>query len=271
MTCFSPFPEDLSNIRILLTNDDGINAPGLKVLEKIARSISKDVWIVAPEQEQSGVAHSLTMHEPLRVRKIAAKRFAVRGTPTDCVLMATKMLLPKKKKIDLLLSGVNKGANAAEDVTYSGTVAGAMEGTLLNIPSIALSLSTVPGENPFWETAEIHAANVIRTLLKTSEWHNNTLLNINFPKEEAERVKGVKLAPLGQRAINDKITAHTDPFKRPYYWIGCPLQDDFNRPDVDLAWLYKGYITVTPLCLDLTHHKMMESMESLFKQSQEMA
>ncbi|MGB1540574.1 MAG: serine--tRNA ligase, partial [Rickettsiales bacterium] len=139
---FLNFPEDLKDARILVTNDDGINAPGLKVMEAIAKQLSKDVWVVAPELEQSGAGHSLTLQEPLRIRRISAKRFAVNGTPTDCALLAIKSIIPRKRKpVHLVLSGVNNGANLAEDVTYSGTIAAAMEGTLLEVPSIAFSLA----------------------------------------------------------------------------------------------------------------------------------
>src|SRR5919206_2007232 len=152
-------------MRILVTNDDGIHAPGLKVLETIARQLSDDVWVVAPEMDQSGVSHSLSLNDPLRLREISARHFAVKGTPTDCVIMGTRHVMQGKP--DLVLSGVNRGQNVAEDVTYSGTVAGALEGAILGVPSIALSQAYGPGGRDAvrWHCAEAHAARVIRTVL----------------------------------------------------------------------------------------------------------
>jgi 5'-nucleotidase len=182
--------------RILVTNDDGINADGLKILERIARTISDDVWVVAPETEQSGAGHSLTLHLPVRVRKIATKRFAVSGTPTDCVLLALKQILPQRKKtanlpVDLILSGVNRGSNVGDDVTYSGTIAAAMEGTVLNVPSIALSLHCDEPEKLHWQTAEKLAPALIQKL-RAIGWANNTLININFPNCSVANVQGIK-------------------------------------------------------------------------------
>lgn len=256
---YEAFPEELSGLRILVSNDDGINAPGLKVLEKIAKTLSKDVWVVAPESEQSGVAHSLTLHEPLRVRRLAPKRFAVNGTPTDCALLAIKTVVPKRKPIDLVLSGVNPGENLADDITYSGTVAATIEGTLLQVPSIALSMTRGFGEPVKWHTVEQLAPELIRKILR-SKWQRNTLININFPDLEPEEVKGVKLTPMGLRVINDHVEARVDPFGRTYYWVGTPHGDHGANHDVDLTWNSRGYITVTPLHLDMTNYKALESM-----------
>ncbi len=178
-------------MRILITNDDGINAHGLAVLERVAASLSDDVTIVAPETDQSGVAHSLSLNDPLRLREISPRHFAVRGTPTDCVIMAVRCLLAEQQP-DLILSGVNRGQNVAEDVTYSGTIAAAMEGTLLGIPSFALSQSYGPStgrKNPHWECSERHAASVIRKVLDAGV-PRDVLININFPDCPPEEVMG---------------------------------------------------------------------------------
>ena len=169
----------LRGARILVSNDDGINAPGLKVLEKMAKSLSDDVWVVAPESEQSASGHSLTLTLPLRVRKISARKFAVNGTPTDSVLLAVQHIILGKRP-DLVLSGVNAGGNLGEDITYSGTVAAAMEGALLGIPSIALSQVRVYGENVRWAASEHHGPKIIRKLIR-EEWPANVLINVNFP------------------------------------------------------------------------------------------
>src|SRR5579871_1776395 len=153
-------------MRVLCTNDDGINAPGLKVVEEIARALSNDVWIVAPELDQSGVSHSLSLNDPLRLREIGPRHFAVKGTPTDCVIMASRYIMPEGRP-DLVLSGVNRGRNAAEDVTYSGTVAGAIEGTVLGIPSFALSqaFTAATRKDPHWATARQFGPDLIRRVL----------------------------------------------------------------------------------------------------------
>lgn len=263
MADYPRFPENTSKLRILVSNDDGIHADGIKVLEKVAKSLSSDVWVVAPETEQSGVSHSLTLHEPLRLRKISGKRYAVKGTPTDCALLAVKAIVTKKqKRFDLLLSGVNRGANMGEDVTYSGTVAAAMEGTLLGVPSIALSMDCSIGQSPHWNAVEKFAPDIIRKIL-TLEWPNHVLMNVNFPDLPASKVKGVKVAPLGRREINEKLTKRSDPFGRDYYWIGAPIKEEYDKPGVDIMWLNEGYITITPLSIDLTHFRMLEELRKV--------
>jgi 5'-nucleotidase len=241
---------DLAKARILVTNDDGINAPGLKVLENVARSLTRDVWVVAPEVEQSGAAHSLTLRRPLQVRRLSSRRFAVDGTPTDCVLLAVNHLIPKRRP-DLVLSGVNRGANLGEDVTYSGTIAAAMEATLLDIPSIALSQLRT-GINIHWHTAEHFAADVIRKLTSV-EWPKGVLMNVNFPNVSAEEVTGVQVVRQGRRAAGIEIVPIKDPLGRPYLWIGDFLSDDARNRGTDLAATRAGAISVTPLHLDLTH------------------
>lgn len=247
-----------ANPRILLTNDDGINADGLRSLEKIARELSNDVWIVAPEQEQSGAGHSLTLHVPVRLRKIEEKRYAVSGTPTDCVMIAVKQIL-SKQKFDLILSGVNRGSNAADDITYSGTVAGAMEGTVLDIPSVALSLLYDDPERVQWKTAESHAPALIRTLVNEG-WPKDTFINLNFPDLPPEQVKGVKVCPQGKRLVSVALSERMDPKGRPYFWIGGAREDTPDREGVDIDWLNKGYITVTPLRMEMTDYKVLDRL-----------
>src|ERR1700761_5340885 len=187
-----------SKMRILVTNDDGIHAPGLVVAEKVARALSDDVWVVAPETEQSGASHSLTLTLPLRLRQVSERRFAVSGTPTDCVMMAALHLL-KGQPPDLILSGVNWGSNMADDVTYSGTIAGAMEGCALGIASIALSQAYDEDsrEKIDWSAGETHGADVVRRLVGAG-WPAGTLVNVNFPGCKADQVKGVKVVPQGK-------------------------------------------------------------------------
>lgn len=254
-------PLDLAKSRILVTNDDGINAPGLKVLEKVARSLTKDVWVVAPEIEQSGAGHSLTLRRPLQVRRLSARRFAVDGTPTDCVLLAVHHLIPKRRP-DLVLSGVNRGGNLGEDVTYSGTIAAAMESTLLEIPAIALSQMR-DGLKIRWHTAEHYAPDIIKKLTSLN-WPKGVLMNINFPSVATAAVKGVHFVRQGRRAAGIEIIPTKDPVGRPYLWVGDFTSDDSVGRDTDLATVRNGAIAVTPLHLDLTHGAMLRQLQKAF-------
>ncbi|HEX6959753.1 MAG TPA: 5'/3'-nucleotidase SurE [Ferrovibrio sp.] len=248
-------------MRILVSNDDGIHAPGLKVLERIAKSLSKDVWVVAPEFEQSGASHSLTLTQPLRIRKINARKYAVRGTPTDCVMMAMHEIL-KDSKPDLLLSGVNRGSNLGEDVTYSGTVAVAMEGTLLGVPSIALSQKFEYGHPVKWATAEHHAPKVIKKLLRAG-WPKGVLINVNFPDVVHDSVTGIEVVKQGQRDLTDlSLDSRVDARGVPYFWIGFRRQKNKSKRQSDLGAIDNGAISVTPLQLDLTHGASLKALKS---------
>jgi 5'-nucleotidase len=241
-------------MRILLTNDDGIHAPGLAVLEAIAAQLSDDVYVVAPEQDQSGVAHSLSLNDPLRLREISKRRFAVKGTPTDCVIMGVRSILAEQLP-DLILSGVNRGSNVAEDVTYSGTIAGAMEGTILGIPSIALSQGYGPlsGRDGIrWACAEAHAPKLIRSLIDEGI-PPDILLNVNFPDCEPADVAGISVTVQGRRDAHMlKIDPRVDGRGNPYYWIAFARRGYGSAPGTDLAALAAKRVSVTPLKLDLT-------------------
>jgi len=257
MTEESPRP-DLSNLRILISNDDGIQAPGIKILEKIARTLSKDVWVVAPETEQSAAGHSLTIRRPLRVRKVSRRRFAVDGTPTDAVLLGINHVL-KGRKPDLVLSGVNRGANMGDDVTYSGTVAAAMEATILGVPSIAFSQFFHPGHPPRWSTAEHWGGEVIRRVWSAG-WDANVLINVNFPDVQHAAVSGVEVTCQGKRKIGDELMERSDPRGEPYVWIGAQRAEDTSVSGTDIEAVLRGAISVTPLCVDLTHHQTMRDL-----------
>lgn len=252
-------------MRILCTNDDGIHATGLAILEKIARRFSDDVWVIAPETEQSGASRALTLTAPIRVRKAGPKRFAVSGTPTDCVLLGVEHLMEDKAP-DLVLSGVNRGQNIAEDVTFSGTIAGAMQGMQLGIPAIALSQARgFRGEDAQipWETAEIYGPGVVGQLLKHG-WPKSVLININFPDAPPEAVKEVETTFQGRRDQHiiyaDK---RTDPRGGVYFWLGFRGQLS-NPPDgSDLRAIYEGRISVTPLHVDLTHMETVNTLKGV--------
>jgi 5'-nucleotidase len=258
-------------VRILITNDDGIHAEGLDACEKIARSLSNDVWIVAPEFDQSGVAHSLTLNDPLRLRQVQEHRFAVRGTPTDCVIMGVRHLL-KDKPPDLVLSGVNRGRNAGEDVIYSGTIAGAMEAAILGIPSLALSQSykSRNGHAPYWETSVKFAPDIIRRVLAEG-MPRDILVNVNFPDCLPEEVKGVVVTAQGRRRQERlHIDERIDGRGNPYYWIAYVRQAFVKAADgTDLDALDHRRISVTPLKLDMTDDPFMTRLADLFSLAEE--
>lgn len=250
-------------MRILLTNDDGIHAPGLVALREIAGQLSDDVWVVAPETNQSGASHSLTLHEPLRCRQLDERSFVIRGTPTDCVIMAVRHLL-KEHVPDLVLSGVNQGANIAEDVTYSGTIAGAMEGALLGIRSIAMSLTYGFDEHGHihWQTAVEHGPRIVGALLSAG-FAPDVLMNVNFPDLAPRGVKGTVVTRQGRRDPGMlHIDQRKDPWGTPYFWFGFERRKSHPAEGTDLWAIYKGLISVTPLHLDLTHAPSVEALEA---------
>jgi 5'-nucleotidase len=232
------------------------------VLEAIARSLSDDVWVVAPETEQSAASHSLTINRPLRLRKLDEKRYTVDGTPTDCVLLAINHVM-KAARPTLLLSGVNGGSNIGEDVTYSGTIAAAMEGTLLGVPSVALSQHYDNGGPPDFAPAAHWGAEVVRRAV-TVPWPKNVLLNVNFPARRAEEVTGIQVVRHGKRKIGDELMERIDPRGRPYFWIGTLRGEADVAPDTDIHVVFNGGISVTPLFLDLTHTPTVQTLRQAF-------
>ncbi|HCL65655.1 MAG TPA: 5'/3'-nucleotidase SurE [Rhizobium sp.] len=244
-------------MRILLTNDDGIHAEGLAVLERIARTLSDDVWIVAPETDQSGLAHSLTLSEPLRLRKVADKHFALRGTPTDCVIMAVREVMEGKP--DLVLSGVNAGANMADDVTYSGTVAGAIEGTLQGVRSIALSQAYTHDGTRFvpWEIAETLAPDLLSRLMNV-DLAADTLLNVNFPNCAPKDVRGIEVTSQGKLDFGLTVEERADGRGFPYYWLRFGERLGHFREGTDIHAIKHNKISVTPLKLDLTDYSAQD-------------
>jgi 5'-nucleotidase len=248
-------------MRILITNDDGIHAPGLEACEKIARALSDDIWIVAPETDQSGVSHSLSLNDPLRLREVGERHFAVKGTPTDCVIMGARHIM--KDMPDLVLSGVNRGRNCAEDVTYSGTVAGAMEGTVLGIKSFALSqaYAFTTRHAPCWETAITHAPDLIKRILAAGV-PKDVLVNINFPDCMPAEVAGIAVTVQGKRDQELlRIEPRNDGRGNPYYWIAFGRGGNPGAAaGSDMAALNEKKISVTPLRLDLTDEPFMTKL-----------
>ena len=248
-------------LRILVCNDDGIAAPGIKLLERIARTLSSDVWVVAPETEQSAVSHALTLRRPLRIREVSRRRFAIDGTPTDAVVMALNHII-KDKRPGLLLSGINRGANMGDDIPYSGTVAATMEGTLLGIPSIALSQVFRHPHPLKWATAEKHAPDLIHRLLAVG-WPRDVLLNVNFPDVVASRVRGVEITRQGRRPLGDLLVEERcDTRGLPYYWIGYRRHLGGYAKGSDFDAVARGSISVTPLQFDRSHAATRRSLRA---------
>jgi 5'-nucleotidase len=251
-------------MRILCTNDDGIHARGLESLVTIARALSDDVWVVAPHEEQSGAARALTLANPIRVREYESRRFSVSGTPSDAVMMAVHKLMPGARP-DLVLSGVNNGQNLAEDVTVSGTIAGAFQGMSLGIPSIALSLARFQREKARWATPEQHAPGIIRRLIATG-WPSDVVINVNFPDRDPGDIAGVEVTRQGHRDdFKLFIEERKDLRGFSYYWYG--YEGSLSNPPegVDLRAIYDGRISITPLHLALTHEDSRQRLEAAFK------
>jgi len=252
-------------LRILVTNDDGVHAPGLGAAENIARALSDDVWVVAPETEQSGASHSLTLSMPLRLREIDKRRFAVTGTPTDCVMMACAHVM-KDAAPELILSGVNRGSNLADDVTYSGTIAGAMEGCALGIKSIALSQAYgfEARSEINWSCGETHGPALIRRLVETG-WPGDVLMNVNFPDCAPADVKGTEITMQGKRDLQTAaLERRIDARGFPYFWIGFKRVRSNPQEGTDLRAIYDKRISVTPLHLNLTERSVMEKLRQAF-------
>jgi 5'-nucleotidase len=254
-------------MRILLTNDDGVHAPGLKVLEAIARQLSDDVTIVAPIEEQSGTGRSLTLTRPLRLKRFDERRWAVNGTPTDAVMMALAEIM-KDGHPDLILSGVNRGANLGEDVHYSGTVSAAMEGALAGIRSVALSqryAEVAPGERVSFATAEAWGTRVLQPLLDAA-WSPNTVVNVNFPPCAPDAVQGVRVVPQGMRDYGRvRMEKRSDPRGFPYYWMAMGRLPQRPTDGSDLDAAADGFVSVTPLQLDMTHHGSLAGLRALYE------
>lgn len=255
-------------MRILLTNDDGVHAPGMAVLERIARSLSDDITIVAPNSERSGAGRSLTLTQPVRLRQLGERRYAVAGTPTDSVMMALALIM-KDSPPDLILSGVNRGANLGEDVGYSGTVSAAAEGALAGIRSIALSqvyAKAGAGHNVSFAAAEAWGAKVLEPLVNDASWPPRTLYNINFPARAADDVLGIRVVPQGLRDYGQtEIIQRTDPRGFDYYWIKLPGMPHTPAHSSDLEAAADGWVTVTPLHCDMTHHASLRATAELYR------
>ena len=239
---------------VLLTNDDGINAKGLLTLKRELSKIGQ-VWVVAPDREQSATSHSLTLQYPLRINRIAEKFYSVDGTPTDAVMLAVHAIM--KRKPDILISGINHGPNLGDDVSYSGTVAAAMEGTILNIPSIAVS--NVNWNAKHFESAAKFVRKLVNFVLKNG-LPKDTFLNVNIP-DKKNVIEKFKITRLGKKVYNDVVIEKIDPRGKNYFWIGEQTSVWEKEKDTDFAVIQKGYVSITPLHLDMTDYKAIEQIK----------
>lgn len=253
----------LADARVLIANDDGIHAPGLQLLEAVMRRLAREVWVVAPETEQSAASHSLTMRRPLYVRQIEQRRYIVDGTPTDCVLLAVHKVM-KDHPPDLVLSGINRGANMGEDATYSGTIAAAMEGTLLGFRSVALSLHYIEAGSIRWGTPEHWIEPALRRLAQ-ARWPDDVLINVNFPDVDFDAVTGIEVTQQGRRKIGSAIIEGFDPRGEKYFWIGPDRQEIRDRKGTDLEAVLRGAVSVTPLSRNLTNERAMRDLRAVFR------
>lgn len=246
---------------ILLTNDDGINADGIKALYDALKKFCR-VYMVAPDRERSASSHSLTIHKPLKVQKISDSIFSVNGTPTDCVAVGATKILPERPA--LIVSGINHGPNLGDDITYSGTVSAAIEGTIMNIPSIAISLDVGVGSKPFFPTAAQYATTVVKTVLDGSLPYD-TFLNVNVPNMPQDRISGIRITRQGKRVYDGSIHETRSPWGEIYYWIGGGTPFWEHGEDTDINAVQEGFVSITPLHLDLTNYKAVELLRRQWK------
>ena len=251
--------------RILVTNDDGIHAPGIAVMERIARTISDDVWVVAPDQERSGAGHSVSISQPIRMRELDDRHFQIAGTPTDCVLMAVSEILTDRRP-DIVLSGVNSGANLAEDVSYSGTIAAAMEGTLLGMRAIAISQLRAADRSTHFAACEAHAPGLVQQLLAQPDWPADAFININIPHAAPDAISGVRLTSQGQRPPGSfTIDARIDARAEPYYWVKIAYTDGEKAADTDLHAIAELAISVTPIRMNFTDEAWRGALQNALR------
>jgi len=244
-------------VAILLSNDDGISSDGLQALAEVLESLD-ELWIVAPDRNQSAVSHALTLHRPLRIEQLGPRRFSVDGTPTDCVNLAVNEILPERPR--LVVSGINHGANLGDDITYSGTVSAAMEATLLGIGAIAISQV---GSQGYDFGAAAHFTRELASTILRDGLPRDTLLNINVPELAREKIRGFALTKQGKRRYSDAVVENLDPRGKKYYWIGGGEPDYVAAEGTDFAAIHAGLISITPLHLDLTNYASLKTLEKL--------
>ena len=247
--------------RILIVNDDGIHSRGIALLENIARGITDDVWVVAPDHEKSGASHSISLTIPIRMRQLGEKRYQITGTPTDCVLMAVSVFM-RDAPPTVILSGINSGANLAEDVSYSGTTAAAMEGTLLGIRSIALSQIRALDSQADFAPTEKYGPELVKKLIDLKQWPEGSFININFPNVSPDEVTGIRLTKQGQRPPGSfSIDARIDARSQPYYWVKIAYPPGNEYPGTDLHAIAAKAVSITPIKMDFSDHDWRQALD----------
>lgn len=246
-------------MRVLISNDDGIQAEGIRVLSDVAEKLKYDVTVIAPHRERSAAGHSITLHKPLRMKEVRPNHYALTGTPVDCIYVGTRHLL-KDSKPDMVLSGINIGENLGDSIYYSGTVAAAREGAIFGVPSVAFSI--VVGHHPerhklHWETCSSFIEKFLPQFLSVNK-HPHYYYNINIPNVALKDLKGIRVCRQGQRFYKDMVTVGSDPREKKYYWIGGPYNGHDNNPDSDCSLAEQGYVTIVPLHLDATAEDALE-------------
>ena len=244
------------HLRILITNDDGIHSPGLTLLAKALGKLG-EVWVVAPDRERTAVAHAVTLHKPLRVHEVGKRVYTVNGTPVDCVNLALLNLLPKRPH--LLVSGINKGVNLGDDILYSGTVSAAVEGTILGVPSMAVSQE---GREQFHFATGAHYARRVARLILQRGLPEETLINLNVPNRELRQITGVRVTCLSRRRFENPIIEKVDPHGRTYYWIAGTRVSWSRSKDADHEAIADGAISLTPIHLDSTHYGVLDQLRT---------
>ncbi|WP_068086797.1 5'/3'-nucleotidase SurE [Novosphingobium rosa] len=253
----------LHDKRVLIVNDDGIDGPGIKLLEEIALTFTDDVWVVAPDEERSGAGQAISISQPIRYIQRDERHFAVRGTPTDCALLGINTFLEGRKP-DILLSGINAGPNLAEDVHYSGTCAAAKEGALLGIPSFALSQMRSYGADTHWDASAAHLPGILAQLLGQS-WAPGSFANVNIPNLPPEQITGIRITRQGQRQPGGFLPVRrVDERTVPYFWVKISPQPTELVEGTDLHAVAHGAISITPMQLDLTRHQALSGLETVF-------
>lgn len=248
-------------LNILLSNDDGVHSPGIQILAETLEKQGHRITIVAPAQDRSTVGHSLTLHKPLRHHELKPNQHSISGSPADCVYMATRYLL--KEKPDLIISGINKGANLGQDTFYSGTCAAAREGALFGIPAIAVSLVVDfknPQNVPNWKAAATLAAQIAPKVLEQKIPPKSIVININVPDLPLEKIKGIKLSRQGRRVYDDLVTQSFDPRRKPYYWVGGFYSHFDDLPESDCQHVDQGYVSIVPLKIDTTDYELLPQL-----------
>ncbi len=252
-------------MKILISNDDGIGAPGILLLEEVAKKFSSEVYVFAPSSNMSGAGHSLTLKSPLRLKEHDKFHYSVNGTPTDSVVMALRYLMTEKP--DFVLSGINFDSNLADDITYSGTVAAVMEACLFDVPAIAFSQKMNKDGSINWDVARTYAPVVLKVIMDKFRFPKGVFLNVNFPSCDIKDVKGIRITHQGTRIIDDHVIQSIDPRGDPYFWIG-PAEyrknDDNKDLTMDLGAVNSGYVSITPLSIDMTARSEISILNELF-------